>query len=220
MVLPHELCISRPFSSSIFSYPRTFRNGARPDERDRHEQLGVEPESDLLAHLRDPVGREPRLPVRMVGEVGLREPRCGSGCVSLRRPIPGSPSRASRTGRCRHRARRRRPRESCVPSRRRPRSGSAPRRSRASVALRAGRDRRPHARRARPSSARASRGRTRTGRWGAAARSTGGGRCSNRPCCAASRPCASPCTRASTRPWRSPRAEPGEPRPPRSSNRR
>ena len=48
--------------------------GRAPDERDRHEQLRVEPQADLLAHLRDPVGREPLLPVGVVGQVGLRQP--------------------------------------------------------------------------------------------------------------------------------------------------
>ena len=43
-------------------------------QRDRHEVLRVEPEPDLLAHLRHPVGREPLLPVRVVGEVGRRQP--------------------------------------------------------------------------------------------------------------------------------------------------
>ena len=41
---------------------------------DRHEVLRVEPQPDLLAHLRHPVGREPLLPVRVVGEVGGRQP--------------------------------------------------------------------------------------------------------------------------------------------------
>ena len=39
-------------------------------EHDRHEELRVEPEPDLLAHLADPVGREPLLPVGVVGQVG------------------------------------------------------------------------------------------------------------------------------------------------------
>ena len=63
---------------------------------------------------------------------------------------------------------------------------------------------RPRARRARPSTRSRSGARTRTGRTAAAARSSGGARCSSRPCCAASRPCACPCTRAPTRPSRSP----------------
>ena len=44
-----------------------------PRQHDRHEVLGVEPEPDLLAHLRDPVGREPLLPVGMVVQVGGRQ---------------------------------------------------------------------------------------------------------------------------------------------------
>ena len=43
------------------------------DEDDGHEELRVEPEPDLLAHLRDPVGGEPLLPVGVVGQVGGRE---------------------------------------------------------------------------------------------------------------------------------------------------
>src|SRR4029078_10001961 len=36
------------------------------EEHDRHEELRVEPEPDLLAHLADPIGREPLLPVGVV----------------------------------------------------------------------------------------------------------------------------------------------------------
>ena len=57
--------------------------GSAPDERHRHEQLGVEPEADLLAHLRDPVGREPLLPVGVVGQVGLRQPHARAGREAL-----------------------------------------------------------------------------------------------------------------------------------------
>ena len=52
-------------------------------ERDRHEELRVEPEADLLAHLRDPVGREPLLPVGVIGEVGGRQPLRRAGRVAL-----------------------------------------------------------------------------------------------------------------------------------------
>ena len=43
-------------------------------EHDRHEELRVEPEPDLFAHLRYPVGREPLLPVRVIGQVAVVSP--------------------------------------------------------------------------------------------------------------------------------------------------
>ncbi len=95
------------------------------DERDRHEELRVEPEANLLAHLRDPVGGEPRLPVGVVGEVGAGKPDRGAGRVSVLDPRRGSPSRAWIAGRCPRRARRPRP-PGCGgrPRSRRTRSGS------------------------------------------------------------------------------------------------
>ncbi len=60
-------------------------------QRHGHERLRVEPEPDLLAHLGDPVGREPRLPVRVVGEIGPREPCRGSGGVAARDPLRALP---------------------------------------------------------------------------------------------------------------------------------
>src|SRR5262249_37188876 len=54
-----------------------------PVERDRHEALRVEPESNLLAHLRDPVGREPRLPVRVVGDIRAGEARSRARGVAV-----------------------------------------------------------------------------------------------------------------------------------------
>ena len=176
------------------------------DEHDRHEELRVEPEPDLLAHLGDPVGREPLLPVGVVGQVGASSGPAPRRSRSPRASTPGSASRASRTGRCRRRARRRRPRRRARPARRTPRSGSARGRSTGGAAPRAGRSPRPRARAARPSTRSRSGARTSRGRTAAAARSSGGARCSSRPCCAASRPCACPCTRAPTRPSRSPRA--------------
>ena len=119
-------------------------------QHDRHEELRVEPEPDLLAHLRHPVGREPLLPVGMVGQIGMREPASRAGRVAPGDSTRRSPSRASRTGRCPRRARRRRPRARARPARRTPRSGSARGRSTAGAAPRAGRARR---RRARTSSA-------------------------------------------------------------------
>ena len=81
------------------------------DERHGHEGDRVEPQPDLLAHLRHPVGGEPLLPVRVVGQVGRRQALRGA----RRRTRPGllpsrCPSRASRAARCPRRARRRRPR--------------------------------------------------------------------------------------------------------------
>ncbi len=54
-----------------------------PGQRDRHQELRVEPEPDLLAHLRHPVGREPLLPRRVIGEVGRRQAPSGARCVPL-----------------------------------------------------------------------------------------------------------------------------------------
>ena len=60
-------------------------------EHDRHEELRVEPEPDLLAHLRDPVGGEPLLPVGVIGEVGRGEALRGARRVAVldpRRVLP------------------------------------------------------------------------------------------------------------------------------------
>ena len=57
------------------------------DERHRHEELRVEPEPDLLAHLRDPVGREPLLPVGVIGQVGAVSPARGAGRVPALDPL-------------------------------------------------------------------------------------------------------------------------------------
>ena len=50
---------------------------------DRHEQLRVEPEPDLLAHLGDPVGGEPLLPRLVGGEVGRGQALRRAGAVAL-----------------------------------------------------------------------------------------------------------------------------------------
>ena len=206
IMFPHEPCISRPVLVEHLLVAEHALERRAVDEHDRHEELRVEPEPDLLAHLGHPVGREPLLPVGVVGQVGVREPRRGAGGVAASAPTPRSPSRASRTGRSRRRARRRRPRRRARRPRRTPRSGSARGRSTAGAAPRAARSPRPRAPRAPPSSRSRSGGRTRTDRTAAAGRSSGGARCSSPPCCAASRPCACPCTRAPTRPSRSRRA--------------
>src|SRR5207247_7998977 len=39
-----------------------------------------------LAHLRDPVGREPLLPVGVVRQIGLRQPASGARRITLRDP--------------------------------------------------------------------------------------------------------------------------------------
>ena len=116
------------------------------DEHDRHEELRVEPEPDLLAHLGHPVGRKPLLPVGVVGQVGARRARPRRPSRSRPASTPGSPSPASRTGRCRRRARRRRPPRRASPARRRRRSGLGRDRSRAGEARRAGRTPRSRAR--------------------------------------------------------------------------
>ena len=176
------------------------------------KQLRVEPEPDLLAHLRDPVGREPLLPGRVVGQVGGRQALRRTGRVPLGDVLglsqpsvengtmpassqtsptssircTASPHASQRIGTASIQGRR------SSSSWSRPRDGALPR--------------------ARPASRSRSGARRRTGRTAAAARSSGGARCSSRPCCAASRPCACPCTRASTRRWRSRRAAAAGPR--------
>ena len=67
-------------------------------ERDGHEELRVEPEPDLLAHLRDPVGREPALPVGLVRQIRLREPLPRACGEALGQRTRRGRSRASRTG--------------------------------------------------------------------------------------------------------------------------
>ncbi len=54
---------------------------------DRHEELRVEPQADLLAHLGDPVRGEPLLPVGVVRQVGLRQLTRRTGRVALRDPL-------------------------------------------------------------------------------------------------------------------------------------
>jgi hypothetical protein len=53
------------------------------DEHDRHEELRIEPEPDLLAHLTDPIRGEPLLPVGVVWQVCMGEPVCRAGRVTL-----------------------------------------------------------------------------------------------------------------------------------------
>ena len=55
-------------------------------EGDGHEALRVEPEPDLLAHLGDPVGGEPLLPVSVVGQVGAGHALRRPGCVAALDP--------------------------------------------------------------------------------------------------------------------------------------
>ena len=108
------------------------------DEDDRHEELRVEPETDLLAHLGDPVGREPLLPVRMVREIGGRQPRDAPVAYppSTHVVLPAERGERERFPR---RARRRRPPESGAPLVRRNRNGSPRRQSRGDAAPRAAR---------------------------------------------------------------------------------
>ena len=55
-----------------------------PGQGDGHEELRVEPETDLLAHLRHPVRREPALPGRVVRQVSGGEPLRRTRRVPLR----------------------------------------------------------------------------------------------------------------------------------------
>src|ERR671934_257703 len=55
-------------------------------ERNRHEHQRVEPEPDLLAHLRDPVRRKPVLPVGVVGQIGAGQVTGGAGGVAALDP--------------------------------------------------------------------------------------------------------------------------------------
>ena len=59
----------------------------RPEQRHRHERDRVEPEPDLLAHLRDPVGREPLLPVGVVRKISAGQAFGGPGRVSAGDPL-------------------------------------------------------------------------------------------------------------------------------------
>ena len=189
-------------------------------QRDRHEVLRVEPEADLLAHLGDPVGREPLLPVRVVGEVGGRESLRSAGRVSLGDVFGALP--AERRERDDARV------EPDVADLRDPADG---------LTARLAADRHLVDPRAPELLELVETGDRALGELGlraddgdmaalalvdraAAARSTGVARCSSRPCCGASRPCACPCTRASTRRWRSRRATVAEARRPRSASRR
>ena len=182
------------------------------DERHRHEELRVEPEPDLLAHLRDPVGREPLLPVRVVGQVGAGQPLGRAGRVAARHVLGLSqPSVESGT----------------IPasSQASPTSGIRAHLGRARLAadrhlvdpgpvelLQLLEPARPPAPRARRASRSRSGGRTSTGRRAAAGRSSASARCSSRPCCGASRPSACRTAAASTRPLGSPRAAARAPR--------
>src|SRR6266550_3690049 len=58
-----------------------------PIKYDGHEEERVEPEADLLAHLRHPVRGKPLLPVRMVGKVRAGEALRRSGGIALGDPL-------------------------------------------------------------------------------------------------------------------------------------
>ena len=51
-------------------------------EHDRHEEDRVEPEPDLLAHLRHPGRGEPLLPIGVIGQVGGRDTMRGAGGIA------------------------------------------------------------------------------------------------------------------------------------------
>ena len=190
--------------------PGRARYGELADERDGHEELRVEPQPDLLAHLRHPVGGEPLLPVRVVGQVGPRQPARRAGRVALRNPrrvLPAERRERDDAGV--------EPDVADLGDPRRPRSPHCSQRDRHAVDPGPAQllelvepVERPLLELGLASRSRSG-ARTSRGRRAAAGRSSGGARCSSRPCCAASRPCACPCTRAPTRPSRSPRAAVG-----------
>ena len=64
------------------------------DERHGHERDRVEPEPDLLAHLGDPVRREPLLPVLVVGEIGVGQALRRAGRVAVLDPLRVVPPQA------------------------------------------------------------------------------------------------------------------------------
>ena len=207
IALPVDLCIALPCSSKTFSYVRTLRYGETSGERHRHEALRVEPQPDLLAHLRDPVGRDTTSPSRR-GRAGRRPKgprtrrwRSRAGIhVSLCQPrvekwtMPAS-SQASPTSGMR----------STSASHSSQRIGTASIQGRcSSSSCSSPRDRTRLELLARPDHVEVTA--RRTDRTAAAGRSSACARCSSRPCCAASRPSASCTAAASTRPCRSRRA--------------
>ncbi len=183
--------------------------GRLPDERHRHERDRVEPEPDLLAHLRDPVRGEPLLPVRVVGQVRAGQTLGRARRVAVLDPLGVVPAE----GRERDDAR--------------VEPGVADLRDPAHVLAAGGaRDRdvvdprpvqllQPVDARGRallelcPRPDHVQRRRSRTDRRAAATRSSASGKCSSRPCCEASRPSASSRSRASTGRSRSRRASAG-----------
>ena len=156
---------------------------ARPDERHRHEALRVEPEADLLAPLRDPVGREPLLPVRVVGQVGAGQALRRAGRVAVLDPLrvlPAERREVDDAGVEPGVADLRDPLDLLVAALAADRHLVDPRPVQLLELVEARRRRAPRARRASRSRSGA---RTRTGRTAAAGRSSACARCSSRPCC-------------------------------------
>ena len=119
IAFPVDLCISR---AGLVADPLVGEHALvrRPAlERHRHERHRVEPEPDLLAALRDPVGREPLLPVRVIGEVGAGEALRRARRIPPRHPLGVAPAERRERDDARRRARRRRPPGSAAPRRRR-----------------------------------------------------------------------------------------------------
>ena len=110
IALPQLLCIGAAGLVVELLVGEHRAGTARAVQHDAHEELRVEPEPDLLAHLRDPVGREPAAPSTR-GRAGRRRSgRRRRRPRSRPRRALVAASRASRTGRCRRRASSRRPR--------------------------------------------------------------------------------------------------------------
>ena len=56
-------------------------------QADRHEELRIEPETDLLTHLGDPVGREPSLPIGVIGKIGAGQSLGGAISIATVNPL-------------------------------------------------------------------------------------------------------------------------------------
>jgi len=190
----------------VAQYPTERRTAG---EHDGHEELRVEPQPDLLAHLRHPVGGEPLLPVRVIREIGVRQPARGPRRVPLVHPcrvLPAERRERDDAGVEPDVADLVDAHDGLVALLATDRHAVDPRAAqllqlvealdRARLELGARADHVQMAARARVE-------RQRQPVVAAAAR------CSSRPCCAASRPCACPCIRASTRPLHSRRASAG-----------
>ena len=98
--------------------------GRTAGQHHRHEEQRVEPQPDLLAHLGHPVGREPPLPVLVVGQVGSGEAGGRAGRVAGLDERRVLPAQGRERARCRRPATHRRPPGPGARRRRSARSGS------------------------------------------------------------------------------------------------